>query len=153
MAVSDEVLRALGRVTVNFQFLESQVAICTWTLISPDQRVGQIVTHNLSFSKLCDVFGALVQHRTTDQALIQEMSDFLRRVSELEQRRNAFMHSNWATSEGRPDAGSIRLKASMDRKKGWKLGAEDLTPAAINSVADAMGSIGNDLLSFIFKLK
>jgi hypothetical protein len=151
MSVSDAVLKALGRVTVNFQFLESNLSIATWTLISTDQRIGQIVTQNLSFSKLCVVFSALVTHRAKNPTAVEEVQQLMKKASELEQRRNAFMHSSWATSEGRPDAGSVRLKSSMDRKKGWKLNAEELTPEAINHVADDMTELVNALLNWIFK--
>ena len=152
MSVSNEILLALGRVTVNFQFLESSLSIATWTLISSDQRVGQIVTCGLSFNKLCDVFSALVQHRTTKIKVVKEVFELIKQASELEQKRNAFMHSSWATSQGRPDAGSVRIKSSMNRKKGWLLQAQDLTPEAINRVADEMGTLTTTLTSCIFKL-
>ena len=37
--VSDEILREIGRVVVNFQLLESQFAMYVWTLLGVNQRL------------------------------------------------------------------------------------------------------------------
>jgi hypothetical protein len=59
MSLSSEFLIALGRISVNFQVLELYVGILTWSLISLGERIGQIVTSQLFFNRLCDLLASL----------------------------------------------------------------------------------------------
>jgi hypothetical protein len=47
MSVSDHHLKSLGRIAVNFQFVETVIVFYVCELIGPDQTVGQIVATQL----------------------------------------------------------------------------------------------------------
>jgi hypothetical protein len=102
--VSDEMLRALGRVTVNFQLTEMMLNMLTWMLISEDARIGKIITSNLSFSRVCDVFLSIVRLKADGQdELITEVEGLIKKASELEQERNTLVHSCYTVASATAD--------------------------------------------------
>lgn len=148
--VSDEMLRALGRVTVNFQLMEMMINTLTGLLISEDARIGQIITSNFSFSRVCDVFLSIVRLRADGHdELITEVEGLIKTASELEHKRNTLVHSCYTVGEG--DGGSHRFKYTADRKKGWKFQSERLTPLQVHQIANEMGQLYHSLVKFMIK--
>jgi hypothetical protein len=148
--VSDDLLKQLGRISVNFQFMETHIAFLTWIFIKSDQRTGQIVTANLSFSRLCDVCMSLFRHRYADQALLEKLDAIIKRASESENQRNLLMHSMWLTQADPAD--HMRMKYTISRKAGLKVHAEKMTIENIRAVADEMQAVIDALNRFMLEL-
>ncbi len=147
MTLSDDFLRALGRISANFQALEASIAFLTWSLINADQTIGQIITSQVSFNRLCDLLSSLFRYRVKEQALLEKLEEILRKASEAEQRRNTVIHSVWMTDDvsGEP----FRLKITSKRKKGLDIHTENIDAAELNKIADFIRNVAEDMLKFI----
>ena len=149
MALNDNFLQALGRITVNIQTLETVLSFITWSLIGPDQKVGMIITSQMSFKRLCNLLGALFRHKVQSPERVEELNDLLRRAATVEQRRNTVIHSTWSTSDeaGLPEASRFKITAS--RKKGLNIQSEGATLDDLNEIADEMREVIRVLISFM----
>lgn len=112
---------SLGRLCVVFQQMEVRIAAICWELIGGNQRIGQSVTANLSFSRICEVAVSLSREKFGDgHDVTSKINDFVKRASIFEQERNKYVHSFWL--EG--DDGPIRGKMTTSRKRGLSLATE-----------------------------
>ncbi len=116
MVISEQHYRAIGRISVMFSDVEIWTSAIIWQLIGPDQSVGQMVTAGMSFPRQLDLLASLFRHRFPDPSLTKALGALIKRISELEQKRNAVLHSSWIlqTSE-RNEA--IRFKITAKREK------------------------------------
>ena len=71
ISYSKEFYEGLGRTIANFQMLEQLTEFFTWSLIGNDQDIGQMITSQLSFQKLCDLAFAIFKYKFDDQYLRQ----------------------------------------------------------------------------------
>ena len=110
-------LKALGRITVNFQSCELWISFLTWQLMGAGQDVGRVLTSQLPFNRLCQVCLALFDIRETDSDLRARLSELVNRAQKAEERRNALVHSVWASPESPNDTSSMRLKFSVRKGK------------------------------------
>jgi hypothetical protein len=76
--------------------LEVAISIFVWQLISNDQRLGQIITAELSFRNLVGILSSIFKYRNNNQELIEELNKLLDRAIQAEEQRNLIIHSNWA---------------------------------------------------------
>src|SRR5688500_1503201 len=67
----------MGGITVNFQLLELTLAEACWSQISADQRMGQAVTAQMSFRRIADLCGVLVDVRVADEELRSRAHDII----------------------------------------------------------------------------
>ena len=135
--IRDQYLVAMGEVTVNFQSLEAITRMFAVGLICPDQKVGLIVTSQQSFQRLCQLLEALFRYRTTSDERLSRLAALLKRAAAAEERRNAFVHSIWLTSE--PDQEGretvARVKISTKPKHGLKVDFEAIQPHDLKALA------------------
>ena len=149
--LKDDHLKQLGRITVNFQLIELQFAFVLWLLIDEnDQRKGQIITSQMSFSKICDVLMSFVKHKIPNEKSVEKLEEYVKRASQLEQKRNSVIHSSWTT--GGEDDISIRFKYATSRKKGLQVISEKITPGNLKDIADEAQEITNGFLKDVFAL-
>lgn len=153
MALNDAFLKALGRISANFQALEMYIAAFTWSLISSDQNVGQIVTSQISFSRLCDLLSSLFRHKVKSPDLIEELDGILQRASEAEQQRNTIIHSAWLTDEEDTDKSPSRFKITSKRKKGFDIQVEDTDADKLNEIADLLRDVAKEIIPFMSRVK
>lgn len=146
MAISDEHLKALGRIAVNFQALEQFIALLVGRMISDDQTVGRMVTTLLPFGKLCDLAGALQRHRRGNSSEQEEFMALLSMSRELEQERNAYFHSAWGNDSQSGDV--VRIKSNVRSRKGMHHDMVDTDAAKLNDLADRMASTAKRILSY-----
>jgi len=148
--LDDQFLLALGRVTANFAVLEDSVSFFLWSLIGRDQRLGQIITAELSFKATRALLSAIFQHRIVDQVLRDELESLLNRISENEERRNVLVHSSWAAGDT-PET-RTRIKMTAKKGKGIRHQFEQLVPADIEVVAARASELALDVHKFTDKL-
>lgn len=149
MTFSDDFLKGFGRISVSFQALEMSMALLTWSMIGSNSYVGQIVTSQLSFRRLCDLLTVLFRFRITDAALVEELEDIVRRASDAEGRRNIVVHSVWLVDD---EGSSSRLKIKSERKKGLSVDLQDMDAKALHEIADVIERLAEELTQFIRKL-
>src|SRR5205809_6253592 len=109
-------LRAIGDITVNFALLESSLSTFVSQLIGADQRLGQIITTELSFRNLIALASSFNRFREVAPASVATCEALLNRALKAEERRNAVVHSMWAV--GHTPASVTRVKVSAKKSKG-----------------------------------
>ena len=149
--MDDRVLRSLGRVTVKFQALEMTFCFLAQALVDPDPAIGQIVTSQLSFQKLCDVCLALFRRRVEDTELVDELEGLVKRAASAEQERNKYIHSRWMIMATDDDTRPIgRLKTGL-RKRELVLDSEEISADGkeLEDLATAMSGIAYDVMKLM----
>ena len=76
--MTDDHLKQLGRVAANFQghfFGGDRIRVLDVDLIGPDQKVGQMVTVQLPFGKLCVLARTLFSYRFPDSPYARKFTD------------------------------------------------------------------------------
>jgi hypothetical protein len=141
-----EHMQALGEMTVSFADVEGQISQFIWTLLGDDQKVGQIVTAQLSFQRQLDLLGALFRHKIDNGALAKELDQILSKAASAEQERNKLIHSQFIPGTG---INSLhRFKATAKRVHGLKVQFERLLVKDINDVTEQLNDVALTLFQF-----
>ena len=131
--VSEAHLRALGRVAVAFSALEFRVGALLWMLISKDQRLGQVISAELSLNARMALISAIWRHRVHDDARVRNLEALLGRLDGVVSERNKLSHSYWIASLEDNDV--TRLKVTAKRGKGRRVERASVTVENIDSIA------------------
>jgi hypothetical protein len=139
----ERAVEALGKVCVAFQALETDFKSAIGELVDPiDVHLGMIITAQLSFKGVLDLFEALFDHRLRDPDLQKKLGKFLGQCKAAEDRRNQIIHSQWLPDsiEGK---GALRVKHSSRRE--LKSTVELLSQSDLKEVADKFEALGREL--------
>ena len=143
-AVSEGVIKALGRLTVDFNMLEQVLAFRIWQLLGVnDQAVGRIATADLQYSLLVAKFYALCLQRN-GQPESTELEELRSRLIAVGDERNRMIHSVWGG--GQDSDSSIALKFTARGKKGLRTSFENFRPKDIEDVAEEIRTLTGFLL-------
>jgi len=148
--LSEEFFLALGRVTAHFAILEEQVEFLTWSLMGNDQRLGQIVTAEMSFRNKVALLSSVFRHRVDDDSVRDELEQILSRATAVEVQRNVVIHSSWGLGDS-PET-RTRFKKTARKGKGIEHQFEQMTAAQIESIAHEASAVAMDLSAFAHKL-
>ena len=143
-----EFLFELGRITYHFQSLESAFFLLGSTLITRDQKIGQICLSRISFSQLCTILLNLYRHKVNNQESIETLQSIITRASNLEEKRNTLIHSIYLSDKEDTDGVVTRAKVSVKRR-GFTTHFEDMTEEDIRLVANDISSLFNEFLQFL----
>jgi hypothetical protein len=137
------VVEAIGKVCVEFQTLEADFKSAVGELLDPlDARLGVIITAQLSFKGILDLFEALFDHRFNDPVLQEKLRKFLGQCKAAEDRRNQIIHSHWIPENARSE-GVFRVKFSA--RGALKATAELLSQTDLQEVANNFNALGRTL--------
>ena len=155
-AIDPTLLEPIGRVTVNFEMLSSQVEFGIWHLLlygnndAREQRIDQIVTAELAFRRCVELFSCLYQHRYPTQTDYEKLNQLCRKLLAIEEKRNKIIHSLWG---GAGELGhSTRIKTTA-KQKGIKFQFQKMSRAEINAIADEIAQAATEFLEFIVNLR
>lgn len=156
MGISDDQLKALGRLTAEFSLLEFMIASLVWWL-SGDQASAMILTTHLPFKRLRQAAEALARAKMkTNTAALDEIKKIMKRASDHEKDRNRLIHSIWMRLPGVPGGPApapggplSRLKMTANRK--FEVQLEAFPADDINRVADKIGQTTRDVVRFTRK--
>ncbi len=131
----NQAVQEIGKICVEFQRLETILRTATASLVHPSEpTIGAIVTAQLSFRALLDLYYALHQHRYDNVLADKELAKFLGQCAKAEERRNQIIHSYWA-----PDylggKGAKRTKFTAKGRKELKQQVEILSKADLEKIA------------------
>ena len=151
--VSDEHLRLIGLITVNFSWLETVISMGIWKLLGYErqQDIGNIVTSELSFRNLMALLSALSMYKLSNAKTNAELKKLLKKSAQAEEKRNLIMHSLYATREGPEDV--IRMKTTAKVYKGLKYHRERLTIDELSEIADFVAAVAFEFLEFVMSLQ
>ncbi len=149
MSISEQHLKALGRVVVNFQGVEFAIGMAISGCVSrSDQNVGHmIVSQVFAFDRLCKLAGALFDHLFPGTEQAERFQALLTLALQLEGRRNQLFHSTWA--EDLSGEQVSRIKISLDRTKGLKFASPVVTADEINGLATEMASVSDEIIKLL----
>ncbi len=150
--LSDEYLRALGRMTANFAILEYNFLFALQVAVSPEQRVGQMLASEMSFPQKVSAFMTIYSYRLQSLKVpegkwLKEVRDITKVAEDLQLKRNTYSHSGWILSAD-PSVTPKRIKISAKPKKGLQLDMPEVTVTEINDLADEMNNLTERLQKF-----
>jgi len=151
----DDYLRALGRIVVNFARLEHFLRVSIIFLLGDDQRIGSLVTAELSMGQLLKVLSSLVRLRMHEASKLKEIDQLRIRAEKLDTRRGLIMHSSWAhpghwadSSGVDPATHAMRTKTTAKVRKGLQYQFEHFTSDDLHQLADEIRQVSGKLLNF-----
>ncbi|MFZ1289580.1 MAG: hypothetical protein WAR79_05805 [Melioribacteraceae bacterium] len=145
--VPDEHLKCIGDITVSFALLESSVQSLVWSMLNERQRIGQIVTAELSFRNLRSLLISLYIERHGKQDKdFGKLKELVERTASAEDKRNQITHSIWASCK---ELNSItRIKTTAKEKNGFKFQFEDVKLNQLNEIASDIKILTSEIRCF-----
>ena len=148
--VPDEHLKHIGDITVSFALLESCLQTLAQSLLGAGQRLGQIITAEVSFKALRALTVSLYLERNGEDENIERFRALIRRASETEEKRNQITHSLWAAGQ---DAANItRIKTTAKEKHGIRFHFENVTGEQLAEFAREIKVLAHDIHNFWISL-
>ena len=144
-------LRAIGQITANFAMLELTVRFSVWSLIGLDQRLGQLITADLSFRKLLDLLSNLYRYRVDDPQVIEELDGLIAEAAQAEEKRNLITHSFWAAGDTHET--TTRVKMTVKRYRGLKQQSQQMSVQDLDDIADFIAESANHIAQFMVRTK
>lgn len=116
---------ALGRFIANFSLLEEWIRNVITEIPNISAPAGEIITSELSFRALLNVFGAIVHEYCDNSDILGQTDEAISDIQEVNNFRNRLVHSLWLGSdESRRFA--VRSKMKANRRKGFQYKFEKL---------------------------
>lgn len=144
----EEIDAAIGRVIESFSFLEESLANIITILLDVDNEVGEIVTSELSFKGLLNLFSSLFKYKYDRGDFVVEDEDPEERLKELlklcyraEEERNKIVHSSYV-------ARRYRVKKTAKARSGLKTIIENLDASRMLDISDFIGTVGMHVQEF-----
>lgn len=129
----------IGDIVVSFALLESQIETLIGSLIAEHQRIGQIITAELSFKNLRALVISLYleRHGADDDYL--KLKLLMSEAGLIEENgggisRNKIMHSIWAGGKDKDHI--VRIKTTAKQKKGLKFQFEEISAQDLTDFAE-----------------
>jgi len=97
--VPQRLLIHIGDIVVSFALLTSTIQILIGSLIREHQRIGRIITAELSFRNLRALAISLYKERHGEDADFTTLRELMNRADDLESKRNTVVHSTWAAGD------------------------------------------------------
>lgn len=139
-------LKCIGDITVSFALLESVIQILVGSLIREHQRIGQIITAELSFKNLRALLISLYLERHGEDEDFNKLRELMKRAAEIEAKRNQITHSIWGAGK---DADTItRIKTTAKEKHGIRFQFKEVTFDALDTVANEIKQLEGDTQRF-----
>ncbi len=144
LPVSDEHLKSIGRITVNFALLEEILSLCIRALIKSEQQVGHILTAELSLKQKVALFSSLYKYRVHNTEEPPELKKLLSRVAQAEEKRNTTIHALWSTGSTKEMV--TRVKITAKRSSGLKFHFREMSVQDLDEIANFIADVTNDLI-------
>lgn len=145
-AAPDNHLKAIGDITVSFAMLEFQIQNLIGSLIYEHQRIGQIITAELSFKNLRALLISLYLERHGEDDDFSNLREFMKRAGQAEDKRNLIMHSVWAAGKDKDHI--TRIKTTAKEKHGIRFKFEEVSAESLNEFAKEIKILAEELQRF-----
>ena len=149
-AVPVQVLTQIGDITVSFSTLEFILKMLVGSLIAEHQRIGQIITAELSFRGLRALLVSLYLERHGKDDDYDTLQALNSRADKLEKNRNQIMHSMWGAGHA---LGTVtRIKTTAKEKRGAHFDFERMGIDAFKRIAIELKQLAYEYQSFLSAL-
>ena len=142
--VPDQHLKSIGDITVSFALLESQIQTLIGSMLNERQRIGQIITAELSFKNLRALMISLYieRHGKEDVDFVQ-LKELMTRAGQVEDKRNQITHSIWGVGK---DTDTItRIKTTAKEKHGIRFHFEDVSSGYLANFATEIKVLAEEI--------
>jgi hypothetical protein len=145
--VPEKHLKSIGDITVSFALLESQIQTLIGSMLNERQRIGQIVTAELSFKNLRALMISLyIERHGKEDEDFESLKKLMNRAGKVEEKRNQITHSLWAAGE---DANSItRIKTTAKEKHGIRFKFENVTATYLSEFATEIKKLAEEIQKY-----
>jgi hypothetical protein len=111
MPVSDDQLRAIGRITVSFNKLEYWINVCLWVFVNAEHPIaGKLAFEGEQFDRVLTRVKKLSDHLLrNDPTWLGQMRDWTKKVNAVKLRRNSVLHAMWEDKDPAVEAVGVRL--------------------------------------------
>jgi hypothetical protein len=144
--VPEQLLARIGDITVSFALLESTVQTLAASQLQESQRIGQIITAELSFRNLRALVTSLYRERHGEDAEFETLQELMKRAARLGEKRNQITHSIWGAGEGRDTV--TRIKATAKEKRGIHFDFQHVSAEDLDAVAKEIKTLAEDVQRF-----
>jgi hypothetical protein len=148
--VPDEHLKAIGDITVSFALLESQIQFLIGSLIFEHQRIGQIITAELSFRNLRALLISLYLERHGEDDDFKVLRELMQQAGLAEAKRNQITHSVWGAGKDKDHI--TRIKTTAKEKDGIKFKSEQVSAEYLDNFSKDIKALANKILQFQLNL-
>ena len=153
MAISDEHLKAIGSVAVEFGSLEWLMDNLMVFLVNgsklfiPDWEIGEIVCSRTdSLQKRLEIVSDIVEHKYANTKYPGLWKQLVAEMKPLQRERNRLLHAAWlAQNEDKPEVLTL-----IARKRGEK--ATDFSVSEVTDVAERIRKVNQRLMIFLITL-
>ena len=144
--VPESHLKAIGDITVSFALLEFTMRSLTHAILGTSQRVGQIVTAELSFKNIRALAISLFLERHGEAGELVALRSLIKRAATLEEKRNQITHSVWVV--GNTTTSITRVKTTAKEPHGIRHQFEEVTSDHLNALAIEISQLAEEMQSF-----
>lgn len=144
--VEEEHLKHIGDIIVSFAMLESTIQSLLGSLVYEHQRIGQIITAELSFAKIRALLISLYLERHGEDNDFKTFKTLMNRAKTIEDKRNQLVHSVWVSGK---DINTItRVKTTAKETHGIRFHWEDITANHLKRIASDIKVLAFDIRKF-----
>lgn len=147
---------AVGRISLNFNYLENEVSNAIIKVTGIKLEVGQIIVSELSFKNKLNLLGSLFQHykvthtfNTPFQDEQDAFSELLKACFKCEEFRNQILHSTFVFDSGK----ILRSKKSAKATKGFNHTLENVDSGYLLNISDHIYETGASVEEFFLEVK
>jgi hypothetical protein len=118
-SLSQGVEAAIGKFIANFSLLEAYLRGIIVEAPNVSAPAGEIITSEISFRGLINVFGAVVHEYCRDKETIKLTKKVLKDIEKINVFRNSIVHSQWLPDDY-SHAYAVQASVKANRKKGYQ---------------------------------
>lgn len=143
-------LTLIGDITVSFALLESVIQNLIGSLINEHQRIGQIITAEVSFKNLLGLTISLYLERHGEDTDYYKLKKLMINASKVEENRNSIAHSVWGSGKNKDY--TTRVKTSAKQKTGLKFKSEQLSIDDLSDFVKEIKNLAHEIQNFYIRL-
>lgn len=142
--VDAEVLKALGRVVVEFNLLE--FSLSTGLRLMVPGKLSETVAAELPTRALANVVFSLLKDANEASDILEELDSLRRRYAQAEEARNRYLHSLWGHKEPGLAAAT---KSSAKAKRGLVIQRASVDAKELIKAADGFRALAEDVVTLL----
>jgi len=147
--LTDDFIKAVGRLTINFSHLEFSFSLFCGSQMGIKEPINEIITSELSFKQIVNITSGIFREIEKDPEMIEQFNKILASAWKLEEERNKIIHSFYGRGD-EPNDKIIRHKHSSKFKKGFKKDYQEVDAIYVNKISDEIKMVSIRLMQFLF---
>ncbi len=144
--VDDKTLRAIGKVIVNFAYLEDWVGIAIGHFVG-DMEIGVTMHAQFGLKQNIEFLDTLFHEVIEDETTIKRFGEYVRKIREFEEARNRIVHAQWWQESSMRIATTYKSKAKG--KKGVVRDHYPITATEMLYLANALPELAMEFSLFV----